>query len=201
MQDNVAPPATPAMAEHGLAPCYTKGSRNPRLREHEPAARALAPCQPSTCAPKWKRRRHRTVGPRYRTEAPDSSCARAERGCVLRLSRTLKSSVYSLGTTMIARSVSSRASQKLITQPLNHGRWNVAGNLRGFNFRPNNPRGHCREPEAADQEAEFFRDSPSLKAPTGRYHLRQHSGLSASLFHTPEGRRLLYDRLGIRELQ
>ena len=47
-------------------------------------------------------------------------------------------------------------------------------------------------------EVEFFRGSPSLKAL--RFHLRPHSGLSASLLHTPEGCRLLYDRLGIREL-
>jgi hypothetical protein len=52
--------------------------------------------------------------------------------------------------------------------------------------------------EAADMEAEFFRGSPSLKAL--RFHLRPHSGLSASLLHTPKGCRLPYDRLGIREL-
>ena len=53
-------------------------------------------------------------------------------------------------------------------------------------------------PEVVDMEVEFFRGSPSLKAL--RFHLRPHSGLSASLLHTPEGCRLLYDRLGIREL-
>jgi hypothetical protein len=52
--------------------------------------------------------------------------------------------------------------------------------------------------EAADREEEFFRETPALKAL--KYHLRQHSGLSASLLHTPAGCRLLpYDRLGIRE--
>ena len=53
-------------------------------------------------------------------------------------------------------------------------------------------------PEVADKEEEFFRGSPSLK--TLKYHLRSHSGLSASLLHTADGCRLLYDRLGIREL-
>ena len=52
--------------------------------------------------------------------------------------------------------------------------------------------------EAVEEEEKFFRGSPNLKAP--EVQLRSHSGLSAALLHTPEGCRLLYDRLGIREL-
>ncbi len=52
--------------------------------------------------------------------------------------------------------------------------------------------------EAVDLEEEFFKGSPSLKAL--KIQLRQHCGLSTSLLHTPEGCRLLYDRLGIRDL-
>jgi hypothetical protein len=37
--------------------------------------------------------------------------------------------------------------------------------------------------DTAAKEEEFFRDAPSLKSL--RYHLRQHSGLSASLLHAP----------------
>jgi hypothetical protein len=51
---------------------------------------------------------------------------------------------------------------------------------------------------AAEKEEEFFSSSPSLRAL--RIQLRPHSGFSASLLHTPEGCRLLYDRFGIRDL-
>ena len=69
--------------------------------------------------------------------------------------------------------------------------------LAGVQFQTTGP-SESMPLEAADREEEFFRKAPALKAL--RYHLRQHSGLSASLLHTPAGCRLLYDRLGIREL-
>ena len=68
------------------------------------------------------------------------------------------------------------------------------GELAGVQLRPTRP-SESVSLDTADKEGEFFRVSPSLKAL--RYHLRQHSGLSASLLHTPAGCRLLYDRLGI----
>ena len=54
--------------------------------------------------------------------------------------------------------------------------------------------------EAREEEGEFFRGSPNLKAL--KVQLRLHSGMSAELLRTPgpEGCRILYDRLGIREL-
>jgi len=55
-----------------------------------------------------------------------------------------------------------------------------------------------RPTEVAEEEEEFFRGSASLRAL--RVQLRPHSSMSASLLHTPEGCRLLYDRLGIHEL-
>jgi hypothetical protein len=52
--------------------------------------------------------------------------------------------------------------------------------------------------DIVEEEEELFRGSASLKAL--RIQLRPHSSMSASLLHTPEGCRLLYDRLGIHEL-
>ena len=52
--------------------------------------------------------------------------------------------------------------------------------------------------EVVEAAEEFFRGSPNLKAL--KVQLRSHSGVSAELLHTPDGCRLLYDRLGIREL-
>ena len=54
--------------------------------------------------------------------------------------------------------------------------------------------------ELVEKEEAFFRGSTNLR--TLKIQLRPHSGLGASLLQTPEGCRLLYDRLqvGIREL-
>ena len=69
--------------------------------------------------------------------------------------------------------------------------------LAGVQLQPTRP-SESVSLDTADKEEEFFRKSPSLKAL--RYCLQQHSGLSASLLHTPAGCRLLYDRLGIHDL-
>jgi hypothetical protein len=69
--------------------------------------------------------------------------------------------------------------------------------LAGVQLQPTRP-SESMSLDTADKEEELLRVSPSLKAL--RYHLRQHSGLSASLLHTPAGCRLLYDRLGIHDL-
>ena len=61
--------------------------------------------------------------------------------------------------------------------------------------RPSPP---SRPLEIIEAEEEFFRGSSSLRAL--RVQLRPHSSMSASLLHTADGCRLLYDRLGFREL-
>jgi len=53
-------------------------------------------------------------------------------------------------------------------------------------------------PERREKEEEFFQGSPNLKAL--KVQLRLHSGMSTELLHTSEGCRILYDRLGIRDL-
>ena len=60
------------------------------------------------------------------------------------------------------------------------------------------PQPPSRPQEVAEREEEFFSGSPSLKAL--KIQLRPHCGLSTSLLHTPDGCRLLYDRLGLRDL-
>ncbi len=54
--------------------------------------------------------------------------------------------------------------------------------MEGVQLQPTRP-SESMSLDTADKAEEFFRDSPSLRAL--RYHLRQHSGLSASLLHTP----------------
>ena len=60
------------------------------------------------------------------------------------------------------------------------------------------PQPPSRPQEVAEREEEFFSGSPSLKAL--KIQLRPHCGLGTSLLHTPDGCRLLYDRLGLRDL-
>jgi hypothetical protein len=69
--------------------------------------------------------------------------------------------------------------------------------LATIHLQPVQP-SQSRPLDIVEEEEEFFRGSASLKAP--RIQLRPHSSMSASLLHTPEGCRLLYDRLGIHEL-
>jgi len=69
--------------------------------------------------------------------------------------------------------------------------------LEAVQLRPA-PSSQLLPQELVEQKEEFFRHSPNLKAL--KMQLRPHSGLSASLLHTPEGCRLLYDRFGIRDL-